>query len=101
MDTCRTLYQNVMYFISSDGQFVKVMPHLNAFVPSNIKCVMLCCPELISFNVAPPIPWILGTLTPGVKRPGLEAGHSPPSSAKDTNAWSYIPTPHMSSWHGA
>jgi len=28
---------------------------------------------------------------PGVKRPGHEADHSPPSSAEVKNAWSYTP----------
>jgi hypothetical protein len=30
---------------------------------------------------------------PGVRRPGREADHSPPSSAKLKNAWSYTSTP--------
>jgi len=30
---------------------------------------------------------------PGVKRPGREADHSPPSSSKVKNAWNYTPTP--------
>jgi hypothetical protein len=30
---------------------------------------------------------------PEIKRPGLEAGHSPPSRAKVENAWSYTSTP--------
>jgi len=29
----------------------------------------------------------------GVKRPGCEAGHLPPSSAEVKNAWSCISTP--------
>jgi hypothetical protein len=29
----------------------------------------------------------------GVKRPGGEADHSPPSSAEAKNAWSYTSTP--------
>jgi hypothetical protein len=31
-------------------------------------------------------------LTPGVKRPGREADHSPPAST-EVNAWNYISTP--------
>jgi hypothetical protein len=38
----------------------------------------------------PPIQWVAG-----VKRPGREADHSPPSSAEVMNAWN------MSSWRGA
>jgi hypothetical protein len=41
----------------------------------------------------PPIQWVPGTLSLGVKRPGLEADHSPPSSAEVKNAWSYTFTP--------
>jgi hypothetical protein len=31
----------------------------------------------------PPIQWVSGALSLGVKRPGREADHSPPSSAKN------------------
>jgi hypothetical protein len=41
----------------------------------------------------PPIQWIPEALSPGVKRPGREADHSPPSSAEFKNAWSYNSTP--------
>jgi hypothetical protein len=41
----------------------------------------------------PPIQWVSGALSWGVKRPGREADHSPPSSAKIKNASSYTSTP--------
>jgi hypothetical protein len=41
----------------------------------------------------PPIQCVPGALSLGVKRPGREADHSPPSSAKVKNAWSYTSTP--------
>jgi hypothetical protein len=41
----------------------------------------------------PSIQWVLGVLTPGVKRQGCEADSSPPSSAKVRNAWSCTSTP--------
>jgi hypothetical protein len=41
----------------------------------------------------PPIQWVPGTLSLGVKRQGHEADHSPPSSAEVKNAWSYTSTP--------
>jgi hypothetical protein len=41
----------------------------------------------------PPIQWVPGALSPGVKRPGREADHSPPSSAEVKNAWSYTSNP--------
>jgi hypothetical protein len=34
-----------------------------------------------------------GSFPGGVKRPGREADHSPPSSAEVKNAWSYTSTP--------
>jgi hypothetical protein len=44
-------------------------------------------------HTKPPIQWVPGALSLGVKRPGREADHSPPSSAKVKNAWSYTSTP--------
>jgi hypothetical protein len=41
----------------------------------------------------PPIQWIAGDFTLGVKRPGHEADLSPPSSAKVKSVWSYTSTP--------
>jgi hypothetical protein len=32
-------------------------------------------------STQPPIRWVLGALSPAVKRPGHEADHSPPTSA--------------------
>jgi len=41
----------------------------------------------------PPIQWIPWAFKPGVKRPGREANHSPPSSAEFKNEYSYTSTP--------
>jgi hypothetical protein len=41
----------------------------------------------------PPMQWVPGALSLGVKRPGREADHSHPFSAKVKNAWSYTSTP--------
>jgi hypothetical protein len=40
-----------------------------------------------------PVQWVPGALSRGVKRPGREADHSPPSSAEVNNVWSYTSTP--------
>jgi hypothetical protein len=40
-----------------------------------------------------PIQWVPGDLSLREKWPGYEADHSPPSSAKVKNAWSYTSTP--------
>jgi hypothetical protein len=37
----------------------------------------------------PPIRWLSGVLSPGIKRPVLEANHSPLSSVDVKNSWSY------------
>jgi hypothetical protein len=50
----------------------------------------------------PPIQWVQRTLSPGVKRPGCEADHLPPTSAEVKKMWVYIhPLPHTSSWRSA
>jgi hypothetical protein len=41
----------------------------------------------------PPIQWITGALSLGVKQPGHEADHSPPFIADINNAWSDTFTP--------
>jgi hypothetical protein len=40
----------------------------------------------------PPIQWVTWALSLGIKRPGREADHSPPTSAEIKNAWSYTST---------
>jgi hypothetical protein len=41
----------------------------------------------------PPIQWVPGALSLGVKRLRCEADHSPPCSAEVKNEWSYTSTP--------
>jgi len=41
----------------------------------------------------PPIQWVPGALSLGVKQLGHEADHSPPSSAEVKNMWSYTSVP--------
>jgi len=53
----------------------------------------LCCDRLFArLALRPtqlPIQWVRGTLSLGLKRPGHEADHSPPSSVQRKNKWSY------------
>jgi hypothetical protein len=51
--------------------------------------------------IQPPIQWLQGALSVGVKRPGCEADHSPPSSAEVRNTWSIHQLPHTPSWRTA
>jgi hypothetical protein len=44
-------------------------------------------------STQPPIQCVPGALSPGVKRPGREADHSPPASAKVKDMWMYTSTP--------
>jgi hypothetical protein len=41
----------------------------------------------------PPIQWVPGVLSLGVKRSGREADHSPPASAEVKKMWIYTSTP--------
>jgi hypothetical protein len=50
----------------------------------------------------PPIQWVPGALSLGVKRPGREADHSPPSSAEIKERLElYLHSPSTPSWRGA
>jgi hypothetical protein len=44
----------------------------------------------------PPIQWVTGLFPPGVKRPGRETDHSPPTNAEAKNTWIYTSTPPIS-----
>jgi hypothetical protein len=56
-----------------------------------------CRPTLGSTQ--PPIQWVLAALSPGIKRPGREADHSPPASAEVKKMWIYTST-HPIRLHG-
>jgi hypothetical protein len=44
-------------------------------------------------STQPPIQWVPGALSLGIKRPGREADHSPPASAEVKKIWIYTSTP--------
>jgi hypothetical protein len=50
-------------------------------------------PDRLWGPTQPPIKWVPGALSPGVKRPGREADHSPQVSAEAKKMWIYISTP--------
>jgi hypothetical protein len=68
-------------------------------------------PEIFLFTTAsrsalgptqPPIQWVPGALSLGVKRPEREANHSPPSSAEVKGCVElYLHSPKMPSWRDA
>jgi hypothetical protein len=43
------------------------------------------------------IQWVLGAVSSGIKRPGRESDHSPPSSEEVNNGGAVSPLPHTSS----
>jgi hypothetical protein len=49
--------------------------------------------NIISVLTGPPIRWVPGALSLGVKRPGREADHSPPTRAEIKKTWVYTSTP--------
>jgi len=44
-------------------------------------------------SIQSPIQWLPRVVSPGVKRPGREVDHSPPSSAEFKDTWSCTSTP--------
>jgi hypothetical protein len=57
----------------------------------------------ISFSFGPtqpPIQWVPGSLSQGVKRLGHKTDHSPPSNVEVKNGGAIPSLPNMYSWHG-
>jgi hypothetical protein len=48
----------------------------------------------------PPIQWVPGAISPGIKRPGREADHSPLTSAEVKEIWIYTSTHSPIRLHG-
>jgi hypothetical protein len=48
-----------------------------------------------------PIQWVPGATSPGVRRQGLEADHSPPTSVGVKKTWICTSTPPTSPWRNA
>jgi hypothetical protein len=46
-------------------------------------------PDRPDRSMQPPIQWVPGALSPGVKRSGREVDHSPPASAEVKKMWIY------------
>jgi len=67
----------------------------NCQVLYQVVCLFVCLFSVQTGSGAHPASnqWIPGALSPGVKRPGREADHSPSSSAEMKNAWRYTSTP--------
>jgi hypothetical protein len=42
--------------------------------------------------IQPPLQWVMGPISPRVKRPGREADYSPPTSAEVKKMWIYTST---------
>jgi hypothetical protein len=61
--------------------------------PGRVKNFLFFTPSRLALGpTQPPIQWVPGVLSPGVKRPGRGTGHSPPTSAKVNKMWIYIST---------
>jgi hypothetical protein len=51
------------------------------------------CPDRLLSATQPPIQWVQEALSPGVKRSGCEADHSPQTRAEVKKIWIYTFTP--------
>jgi hypothetical protein len=70
--------------------------------PSTSKILLFSTTSRAALGpIQPPIQWVLGAISPGVKWSEGKADHSPPSSAEVKNGGAIPSLPHMSSWHSA
>jgi hypothetical protein len=82
------------------GQFH--IPALGGIIGVHYFCSYTTASRRALGPTQPPIQWVPGTLSLGVKRQGREADHSPPSSAEvKERVKLYLHSPNTSPWRGA
>jgi hypothetical protein len=66
--------------------------------PGTVKNFLFCTSSSpVLRPTQPPIKWVSGSVSPGVKRQGREDDHSPTASADVKKMWIYSSTPHTPS----
>jgi hypothetical protein len=82
-------------FRSRDCDWLRAgLPRGRSLSPGRVKNILFpTSPRPALGSTQPPIQWVTGSLSPGVKRPGREADHSPPASAEVKKMWIYTSTP--------
>jgi len=86
---CHSSGRNLLLYL-----FIRTVIKLTLAITEGYHCQSRTALE----PTQPPMQWILGALPLGLKWPGHEADHSPPSSAE---AKLYLHSPKTSSWRGA
>jgi hypothetical protein len=67
-------------------------PRVRSSSPSRVKSFLFSTSSIQALGpTQPPTQWVPGALSPGVKRPGREFDHSPPTSAKVKKSGSIHP----------
>jgi hypothetical protein len=105
----RTWYINIIWtqiiFRSQDSSVGIAMGYgldSRGSIPGRCKIFFFSTVSTLALGpTQPPIQWVPGVLSLGVKRLGREADHSPPSSAEVKNCGAVPPLPHISSWNSA
>jgi hypothetical protein len=70
------------------------LPRVRSYSPGKVKNFLFSTSSRSALgSTQPPIQWVRGALSPGVKWPGREADHSSPSSAEVKKMWIYASTP--------
>jgi len=80
------MYDNCQEWYRHFAQFVMQTKEHDLLYPISKTRRPLKAPTL------PPITWVPVNISAAVKVPGCQVDHSPPSSAKDKNGWSYTST---------
>jgi hypothetical protein len=62
-------------------------------VPVGSRIFLFTSSTLALGPTQPPLHWVPGALSPGVKQPGREVDNSPPTSAEIKKMWIYTCTP--------
>jgi hypothetical protein len=93
--------------VNSRGSSASIVTRLRAGLPDSIpgrgrdSFLIVTASKPALGPTKPPIQWVLRSRSPGIKRTGREANHSPPPSAELRMRGLIQPLPYTSLWIGA
>jgi hypothetical protein len=85
--------KHVIHMCQDSSEYTNNRLETGVRFPAGTGFLFSAASRLVLGSTQPPMLWMLGALSLGVKQLGCEADYSPTSSAKFKNVWNYTSIP--------